>query len=69
MAPCANREYLLRLHGFSTITLIALAITVVIVASLVEETESARETKGVKSSKPSKEKVSLYLMRLYSTSV
>lgn len=67
MAPYANREYFrVRLHGFSVINLIALAI---IVVCLVEETESARETKAVKTSKSSKEKVRLSIMRLYSTSV
>ena len=69
MAPRANREWLLRLHGFSTITLIALAIIVLHVACLVDKTESAREIKGLKSSKSNKEKVCVNLMRLYSTSI
>lgn len=69
MAPRANREWLLRLHGFSTITLIALAIIVLHVVCLVDETESARETKGVKSSKSNKDKVRVNLIRLYSTSI
>lgn len=55
MAPRANREYFrVRLHGFSVINLIALAI---IVVCLVEGAESARETKAAKTSKSSKEKV------------
>ena len=67
MAPRANRQYFrVRLHGFSVINLIALAI---IMVCLVEGTESARDTKAVKTSKSSKEKVRLSIMRLYSTSV
>lgn len=67
MAPRANREYFrVRLHGFSVINLIALAI---IVVCMVAGAESARETKVIKTSKSSKEKVRLSVMRLYSTSV
>lgn len=67
MAPRANREYFrVRLHGFSVINLIALAI---IVVCMVAGAESARETKAIKTSKSSKEKVRLSVMRLYSTSV
>ena len=53
---CANRKSLqLRLRGFLTITIIAL---VVAVACLVDETESARDTKrSAKSVKSNKDKV------------
>lgn len=67
MAPLANREYFrVRLHGFSVINLIALAI---IVVCMMAGAESAREAKAVRTSKSSKEKVRLSVMRLYSTSV
>ena len=48
------------------INLIALAI---IVVYMVAGTESARETKSVKTSRSNKEKVRPSMMRLYSTSV
>lgn len=51
---CANGHHLFGLRGFLTITVIAFAITI---ACLVDETESARETKGSKSMKSNKEKV------------
>ena len=56
MGHRTNRECLLRLHGLWSITLITF---VIIVACLLDETESVRETKAVKSSKSNKEKVRL----------
>ncbi|XP_068725095.1 collectin-12-like [Montipora capricornis] len=50
---CANRRALLGFRGFLTITAIGFAITLTF---FVDETESARETKGLKSVKSNKEK-------------
>lgn len=50
----AKGKPLLGVRGFLTVTVIGFAITL---ALLVDETESARETKGTKNVKSNKEKV------------
>ena len=55
---CANRRALLGFRGFLTITAIGFAITLTF---FVDETESARETKGLKSVKSNKVRRTYYI--------